>query len=604
MNYTTIFVIFFCDVYFCQHENNEDLNKLITNCVSNAIPLILERGSVLTIVRNNAEDTNLIMKLNNLNSLKIYLRKANANNSKINNEAYLLTVSNPNEFIHAINGLRNDIYWNPNSMFFVVLWMEVNITMLNFIFKKFLQVRVLKALVIGIHSHQINIYSYNPYDNNNCGLKFDKIITMCKCDEIKNVTSFFPMIYLKDIHQCTLKVIAHYWHPFVIEHSYKAGGSSIGIEEYAMNLMAELFKVQLVYTYIPIKGPFGKVLQNFTITGPLRNLSDNTADIVFGGYALTANDGTMFRYIWGHYYFSDGVKIVVPRDTGFKKWRIVYLSFRPKVWILVISTIIMYCTIFLVKINSKNFTLLRTVDNCRMLLYLWSYLFQNVSGFVEKTVHRYVLVSWIWFIMLINSFYQTSFTSLISAPNIKSPINDIETLKAFGLKPCVSSTTKLFVNSLNIEIPNEDNIYIKECESVEDSFRVVTTRNDRFFISSLSRLISFKFDNVDDFDKIYILKEDLHKLVYCIYTYKGFPFLEEFQMNSLKINEAGLLRKKFLEVLHQNKRNLSGLANNYIQYIPKISLLALRIPFICLFIGIILALTVFILEITYCNIKT
>lgn len=568
------------------------------NCLINILTSHFEINSELTIVSNVLEDKEYMSMINNIGNYMIISRQPLADHMNVYNSNYVILINEATEIIFMIDNLIKDLYWNPLAKFIIVME-EVDMKndvsdKLFFVFNVLLRYRIINVVLINEINHHTIIHTYNPYEHNNCGRKYSEILKVYSYEKVNDTRNNVYKKHLKNyLQNCPLRVATQMFPPFVIVPTKLKDHRALGLEQFITKLISDILKFELKFDdNVEIK--FGIVTENYTATGLLAKIEENESDLAIGGLILTENRALLFDYIWIYFTFLDGFRIFILREDFIELWKHVYLPFQPLVWVLLLLVYITHCFIFL--LSRKRLRGVFLHDKISIVLYLWGYMLQNeVDRLMCGLKRHFSLVCWIWFIVLMNNFYQTSLVSIITKPISKQPINDLKTLSASGYKPCVPNTTQILLKSANVEIINEDHVDRPGCEGILESFTTILNKKKMYTTSTVMKFISLQFNNSEDYLKLHMIEENLSHMTYGIIFYKGFPWLETFQIQFLRIAEVGLIQKEISDHFFNNKRGFLSKKPTR-DVLNVINIHDLRVPFIILALGIIISGFVFVLE--------
>ncbi|CAD0199670.1 unnamed protein product [Chrysodeixis includens] len=176
------------------------------------------------------------------------------------------------------------------------------------------------------------LYTYNPYDNYNCGKRYDSVINYGKCSRAVNLLDLYPEKAVTGLQNCTLDVVISHWPPFTIVYSRDSNNISSalakGLEPYLLRLMGETqgFKVNIIDDYDSEN--ISTVSSDLRATGTLRKLQDNEVDAVIGGMLLIPSRALAFSFIDGHLGYTDEIRFIV-KLSAFYQSSLVSLTTNP-----------------------------------------------------------------------------------------------------------------------------------------------------------------------------------------------------------------------------------------------------------------------------------
>ncbi|XP_028041991.1 uncharacterized protein LOC114251799 [Bombyx mandarina] len=491
------------------------------------------------------------------------------------NDMYLITVRTEKVFVEQFENLTKDATWNPKLKFLIV-FKELKQENVKDVFDILLKHHVLNV-VIANGTNDPNILSYNPYENYACGKYYTGIINYGKC--INTSTELYPNKLVTGLRDCIFNVSLPHWPPYTVDPGKISKPSiPIGIEQYTINVLAEIEKFKVNYQYNYDADVFSTVDEDMKATGPMDMLQRNLTDLMIGGMLLVPLRAAAFSYIYTHVDYIDEISVVIQKASLKPVWSFYYREFDFRVWALLIVVFILFTVIVAY--------LLREQDKTYILLKLLDYFFLHGYKLRFRLSVRCIFIFWIWFTYLVNSFYQTSMMSFTTKPSLETQIADMETLVERGIEPCISRAIINFLPENEIKY----NEKIQSCKTILGSIMTVSKSKYLYTIVMNTIYMYNKNKFVDEFGdpNVYSFSKPVAKVIYGIFTYKGFPLHYRFHRLALRIREAGLIW------YHRDYQNyINGLVHRHRQ---KYFVSRFAIPWYVFTIGTFLALVAFVFE--------
>ncbi|XP_048489180.1 uncharacterized protein LOC119692354 [Plutella xylostella] len=300
--------------------------------------------------------------------------------------------------------LQKDKEWDPLFKIIILIESKVNNTGLHRLFECFMEIHIINVVVVDETDY--SMYTYNPFENYGCGKKFDNIIKLGNCQNPH--AELFPDKLVTDLRNCTFKILTTDYPPYAVDSRNKAV-QSYGAEHCTLNTLADIGQFRINYSYKNIVDEFSIVTEDNVAKGPLKYLQDNKFDVVSSGMFLIEPRARAFSYVYGHMAYEDDMRIVVAVAGEVPKWKKVYMEFQEFVWIMLALAFVAYSIVVLV-LTKKRYTLQYSV-----ILKLWDNCFLKAGSNIQCSFPvRCVLILWLWFTFLVNSYYTTSLVSLIT----------------------------------------------------------------------------------------------------------------------------------------------------------------------------------------------
>lgn len=554
-------------------KNDKDNAGNVIQCVKDILKMYYEKGSQLTNVDMNYKDTKLLEAINSMCFVSMVIRKADSH-FEIPNEGYLITAGNTSDFIQNFRFLINEASWKPSKKFIIVIEL-LHENKLRDIFNELLKVHVVNAIVISKNG---DIYSYNPFENYACGRYFERIISYGSCHN-PTVDNLFPNKLVTGLRNCTFRATVPHIPPYTIKPKHR-NSSVQGSEQYAFQIMADLEQFKINYTYSDFAEKVSIIDENMTAKGSFLVIQKNQSDALFGFTMLTNTRADAFDVLYGHLAYTDELKIVV-RKAGFvPTWKNIYLEFNSTVWVLLGISFIA-CAFFITILS-------RSDDKISIVFKMLDCLLLHGFSMRCKFAVKMVIIVWVWFAYLMNSFYQSSLVSLTTNPIKEFQVSTEQDLVKFQFEPCVSYAMRTFLSSVS----NLTFEYNHDCQLMLQSIDTVGNTDGLYSVVPES---IFNYDRHLFYDKsgkikIHDFAKPINKIIYGIFLYKGFPNVEKLRDYSFRISESGLM-KRYNALLYYYQRKYHRVE------VDSSFKARLVVPWVVLAIGAIIATASFVLEV-------
>ncbi|XP_064071764.1 uncharacterized protein LOC135193394 [Vanessa tameamea] len=567
--------------------------KAATNCTALITYKHIPCGTLITLISTENYMEPLNKLLSDKNCYNFNTRSFRRQDWLIRSDFYITSVKNFFQFYLNFNNLSTNTAWNPRAQFIILIY-ELKTSEYNEVFKLLFKLNIFNIILLtksDIGNLKINTYS--PFDNNACGRSFGEIINIKNCEDVDNIRTNYDYLEVK-YRNCTITIAGSEDVPNFIyatnkEYSYLQKNNQ-GLEQYMLANFAIRENITLEYILVGTELGYGVVLPNWTASGSLSYLQNNTVSIVTGGYLLMLNRVQLFDCIWG---YNTATFLLFTPAQGEIHWTKFYQQFSGTTWFLIA---LCYFVITILTIFTRLY-FMELYDAKRMALILWGYIFGNTN---EKLIRsrklRTIVIIWIWFIFFINSFYSTAFYKLLTTKSIEKLMYAKNSLDSLPLKPCISDNTRIFFKyEYNVTLPGKP---IDRCKNISRSLDTVANGN-QFYAIELDYSYNIReFKYIDDkghrkLDKF----QYSNNIMSAIYMTRGFPLREKLQRYAHYHMEAGLLKNQAELINH--RYNMFN--KHYSHSFEKLCLSDVRIPYMILFVGYIISLICFIIEIKNYN---
>lgn len=555
--------------------NGENSESLLT-CVTNIVNKHYEKS--LTYVDINGGGNEITKAINLMGTILLISRTSNVKLDVLH-LGYLIVANNSTDFAENFHKLNNEATWKPSNKFLVVI-KTLDENNLKDIFNELLKLNVINAIVIN-GTGDLDVYTYNPFENYACGKYYNRIIHFGNCLNA-TVKNLFPVKLVTGFRRCTIRAVAPHLPPYSIDPSrQKQGEKHLGLEQYAFHILSQLEEFKVNYTYMDFAEQFSDLDDNLKATGSFKLIQSNETDVLLGFTMLSSMRANAFDYLYKHIAFSDEHTTVVKKAGNVPVWKTMYMEFDQTVWTLLALAFICVLLVFLV--------ILRVNDKTVIFFKLWDNLLQHGHIYQCRSSLKTVLIAWIWFTFLVNAFYQSSLMSLTTNPAKSYQVSTIEDLVNLKYKPCISPALGEFLHAIADQNFSND---VNLCKTMVRGMEVVSRVDGLFTIVPLSiyNYNKYLFFDENGNDNIFHFHRPLNKVIYATFLYKGWPMYERFDSITLRVREVGLMKYYSRYVHRQNE-------GNFKRYRGTRKKARMIVPWNVIGIGAVVSALIFILEI-------
>ncbi|XP_063530595.1 uncharacterized protein LOC134741663 [Cydia strobilella] len=568
--------------------------ELVEQCIVDILASKSQFDSDIAIINNEFVTTELIRRIHETNNVKLYVKDGSVRVAT-SPSSFIIYGQNLSYFQNLIDYMNKDYYRKPDALYIIIM---PDITEDDFIliFHTLWKYYIIHTLIIVKETNNYaSIYSYFPYSEGGCGRNYNNTIKISDCNSVKksDIMDLIREFDIPVLKNCVLQVGTHNYPPMVISDIDPNNKLAVGIEITLLNILAKVENISLNYVFFPESLEFGHVFDNFTITGILRKLYNNEVDLVIGAFALNSRRALFFDFIWTFPY-EDSFVTVTPSAGLLERWRIIYIVFKPLVWLLLLFIFIL-CSFLL---SSSN-TLLYN-NRSSELLNLFGNWTQNIS--LSLKGHKFnnlIIVHWIWFGFLVNCFYQTKLTSFTTYRNSKPQLNKYISLNDYNFTPCFALDIAPFMKySGQVPIIHEEYLETLGCETADLSMDTVAKTQNKYTVTNYYRYLWWITKNPTKKAQIHLMKEKLYNALYIIFLRRGFPLLNDFQLKMMRLVDNGFVDA--VKAFHMINDNIDSNGGGSFE-ISSLKLIDFIIPFSILSTGLVLAFVIFVIELLHAD---
>lgn len=587
----------FCSLTILSYQlhvaNGEYITDNDVQCVLRILNNYFDCNDSITLVFSNSNSDKLIKAINNYDCYTIRVRSFKFQDWLVRTNGYIIIVEDVNGLPNDMNELTRDTLWNPRARF-IFLFYNVEHTDLKKSFELFSKLNIYEVILLNqMYNKDIELHTYFPFHDNECGKSFDKIVNLGICGLTSNETELFSNNSERiSLQNCSITVMANEDVPNIIldTSNFTVLGKYVsGLEQYLLDTIAAIEKITIDYRYSTADVMFGVVLPNRTTTGILNTLQNGDVTMAVGGFVLIKNRIEIFDFIWGYNY----AKFILLTPTNDENvWKKVYREFGLQTWLLIILA---YFCMSIFTFVSKGMWLSKRFDCLIINMKLWAYFYgQTDRRLLQETKPKAIVILWALFTFFIFSFYNTAYYSLITGHVKEQRIIETDEINSIPYKPCVSDPIRIFYKyAYNFKLPEGSNN--PDCRYTESAMNTVASRKDSYAIEMdySYKLREFKYVDEDGNDMMdtWSFSQDS---VMSVYITRGFPLKEKFQRYALYIYESGLLQRHSSIIY---SRKLNSMQRYSKQKFKRIHVSDFRIHYAILMIGNGISFLCFVIEV-------
>lgn len=571
----------------------------IEACIGHILSSKTHFGADLAVINSGIVTNGLIRRIHETNNVKVYIKdyKVSMNSSP---NIYMIHVQDLFNFEELIDNLDRDWHRNPNALHIIIL-RDTHDDDFVAIFRLLWEYHIIHALVvIDEMNENASIYSYYPYAEGGCGRDYNNTLKLSECKSVTNSDILATLIENDKpvLRNCTLRVATHNFPPIVISHPDPVNKFAIGIESILLEILVKMENISLNYTFLPETYDFGDVSTNFTVTGILEKLYENEVDLVFGGFGLNHRRSIFFDAIYSHLAFEDSLVVVTPSTDLVERWKIVYMMFSLKTW-LILLVVFIFCAILLSDFNNYlNFR--NENDSSSEVLNLLGSITKNLSLNLRKHIYKNLIIAhWLWLVLFLDCFYQTRLTSYSTFRAFNPQLNEYNSLQNYNFTPCLAPNIILYLNkSGQVNIINKEFLEIQGCETADLALDQVAETKSKYTVTLFLRYLWWKIKRPERKGNVHLVKENLNNILYALFFKRGFPLLREYDTIMLRLVEHGFVDgAKRLHQIPKEARSVGDLLGSFDICILKLE--DISIPLGILIAGVCFAFLTFILEVLH-----
>lgn len=495
--------------------------------------------------------------------------------------------------------------WNPSGRFiFAVLRTEeyicndkqLSIDILNSLW----QINIFKSVILITDFNGNNVtklITALPYSRvklcRNLSNVADLIISGTKRGTILK-SNLFHFSFPTNFHGCPMIAKTVPYSPYTIRHinrKFNITEYTSGIEILLLRLFGQTYNISFI-----IKTPLDYDPDDVNFSRwPNELYSDiinHLIDFSFAG--LPTSYTRYFLLESSHYHSFDDYSVFVPYPDYIEKWKIIYTTFPPLMWLALslhfLSTVIVFILCYkLSYAKDKEYTIFNSIVHCFMTFFSISFKV-SVPNTPKLASLMFIYIGWSLVCMNLTILYQLKmFTRLIN-PILEKNINSLERLRQSNLKLCMRTE---FYNFTFQYFDINESYYFIPCDNIFQQmnhmmiYKNITLLEGKKHTLFLKNVYRYKFNRLND---------GFYYFPVSIITGKGHITLSPLNKLIKKSIETGLLQKIERDMLFNFTKRVMFEEKEVSAGVKAFTMEDFQGPFIVLILGIFVSVLVFIFE--------
>lgn len=480
-------------------ENNTE--DLIQNCLNKILNEHSKNNEVVITVNLNFGLNHPVVNLQlyQIVDLEVFSRP----------KTYIISLSeNLTEILEFLSDLP---IFNPQAKF-IVISVEANEDFFKIASRYYI------SHICLLETPTLNLYTYNPYNNEDIHNPDTSIVPLGSCFEgVPLFSTKIPTTW----QNSTVRISYKPNPPYVIDPYSNA---LKGMEIFALETIKKYYKFETEYFYH--NGSFYNVKEPETYFSAFGDLLTHEVDIAVGAYFLKNHEH--FDFEVSYPYLQDSFFWVVPKGRELQKWQRIILAFSFETWMAFTASFVIFSVLYLMQLN-----FFRMQVSSKIFLYLFRILIEHPAEIPRKYTVRGLLGTWIFYCLIISTAFKSQIINLLSGVSYQA---DIASLKEIVESDLIINLPSSYANLYEFdEDPIEKYIFDHniKCVKIFDCLKRTAEQRDTASIA-IGRYIDYYspyFLNEHGHRTVHVMAERVCLMSIHMMISKGFPMFE--QINSL-----------------------------------------------------------------------
>lgn len=572
------------------NQSNEEIALLssksdnnVTECSVKLIKRYYHKRSYFTYVANlSTKDliANLLSKqmkfaVINLDSDLDFLKQFRSKH-----HFYVFILSFAKEFERFISIAYRTLGWNTRANILIIfIGSNAEVVKIFRICWKYYSINV-----SILTANDLNIYTYFPISENNCGQNIDPFLLGNCLDEVE----VFPEKLDKYFYGCPIKVLPIVIEPYVLDLYRK---HNPGYEMVMLRAICQHLNLTISYVDNPFKH-WGTKLSDGTYTDMYLSLYEMKAELLIG--MILANESYVEDFENTYPHSEVDLAFHVPTPLMVEGWKNFIIIFSNKLWFsfggAMVSCIFAWWFIGKNQETSEGFD---KIENCAFKV--WCVMFSTFSNQPKNGLIRLIYIVWTLYSFVIISTYTSVLMSFLTRPSYEKEIATTTDMVNSNLKYGGLYAIRYVFNEPGNKVYLTLYKRFMNCALAMGCTNRTAFRRDFGVIKNVRQVnyyVPLVYTDSNGRPKIKRVKDTIVPQDIWLNTVKGFLYMDRFNEVILKLRESGFIFKWDYEATSTWKRSTEVPPS----VIP-LSLTHLKFGFFCLLIGLFVALLIFFNEI-------
>ncbi|XP_038118708.1 uncharacterized protein LOC119769618 [Culex quinquefasciatus] len=487
--------------------------------------------------------------------------------------------------------LLNSGIYNFSGLYTVVITGLFDEALIQEILAKLWSIKITNAIILTIsHSdvHEtIAMYTYFPFEKNNCGQVNPVLLTNLKSHNDFNKNDILFPNKWENLHNCTLKAGTFEIKPFIIM-DYSNGDferNIDGFEAKLIEIVQRKLNFQIQYHFPAIGTQWGFIGENNS-TGLMKMIQSGQVDFGIASIALTADRSEFLQAGSAHY--TSKIVFAIPDGRLYTPLEKLFRPFKTSMWYAVVFCLTSVACSVVAFYRLGSHRLLNLNESRSPVMNIFSVFFGGPSSQVpEQNCARMVLFSWIYYCFIIRTVYQSLLFQYLQQEQRWPEVETIEDIEREGLTYYMADIAqRFFINAPHVLertqiLPHESDYLSKALERL--------ARNEIYGV------VCVILNNIAYHNKFKAHIGVIHAMTNPILTYsiamhypKNSPLAEHFDKIINKLQPSGIAdywannygNNAFLHQIKQTYNVPKPLTNAQLIGLYKVSTLLLSIAII------------------------
>ncbi|XP_054727323.1 uncharacterized protein LOC129237000 [Anastrepha obliqua] len=400
------------------------------------------------------------------------------------------------------------------------------------------------GVLVEVNSTNIELYTYFPFSRHHC-----KSVLLQQLNRDESIvqlrsSALFPE-KAENFYGCKLMAVLWDVPPYVVLP--KDGDAELqfgGMEGKILHILAAHLNFSLDYIVPPHNEQRGFVLENGTLTGAIKILTEKSGDISLGSFRRTLDRSLVLSQSIS-FHQTTQVLTVLSKHEHWPSHLILTYPFDVYVWcsliLFYLLPIFLACILARLRIQALHFVY--GFSSVRRMVLVWtSALLQQVAMPIPSfNFARYIFVMWLMLTLILRSSYEALLYDFFNTQKTIAPPSTLEQMVARGYKLVVTQSTAQTLSEVKAVRNHEIELLVLDLDDT-GVFDVLEENPQQNLATATPKdFVNYYITKNEKFGRFHVLADDVFVQAISIHYTKHSFLLSSVNGVLNKLRDSGII---------------------------------------------------------------
>ncbi|XP_053947743.1 uncharacterized protein LOC128856465 [Anastrepha ludens] len=399
-------------------------------------------------------------------------------------------------------------------------------------------------VLVEVNSTNIELYTYFPFSRHHC-----KSVLLQQLNRDESIVQLRSSALFPDkaenFYGCKLMAVLWDVPPYVVlPKDNDAELQFGGMEGKILHILASHLNFSLDYVVPPHNEQRGFVLENGTLTGAIKILTEKTGDISLGSFRRTLDRSLVLSQSIS-FHQTTQVLTVLSKHEHWPSHLILTYPFDVYVWcsliLFYLLPIFLACILARLRIQALHFVY--GFSNVRRMVLVWtSALLQQVAMPIPSfNFARYIFVMWLMLTLILRSSYEALLYDFFNTQKTIAPPSTLEQMVARGYKLVVTKSTAQTLSEVKAVRNHEIELLVLDLDDT-GVFDVLEENPQQNLAAATPKdFVNYYITKNEKFGRFHVLDDDVFVQAISIHYTKHSFLLNSVNGVLYKLRDSGII---------------------------------------------------------------